>query len=345
MGWAPCQRSREVKARSTRARPSCTPPRARPRGDQSAGARGSGTRSACRSRRNSSIVTRCTQHRVVISSLLMMTIAVFRRVTGMSVRAAVAAGSQGFWMAIAAVFVACTPPTGSMRERPPRASSSGAPAPAATSTPSASPAVSATLAPTALPPSPVLDLPTPAVDPGFVARCFTGAVQALGWLPAGAHQGQFMKTAITAGGLASECRQLVADDNKFDYASSAGQRIGWQELDRVQQGDRVTLRLQFTCTPGCGVAETHVVLPLRWHCFSWVHLDDHSSECYPTHAACEASRGQSSRMTTPCEIEPRAAWCIDAPQGRCLPGPWDCDRELAAFRSAFGPSARCVKRP
>jgi hypothetical protein len=192
------------------------------------------------------------------------------------------------------------------------------------------------------------DPPTPTVDLGLVARCFTSAVQILGWLPTGAHQGRFMETAIAAGELPSECRLLIAADNKLDYASSAGQRIEWRVLGQAQRGDRATLRLQFTCTPDCGAAETRVALPLRWHCFSWVHLKSSSSECHPTHAACEAHRrrmGQGARMTRPCSIEPGAAWCIDDPEGRCLPSPWLCDRELAMFRHAFGPAARCVKRP
>lgn len=242
---------------------------------------------------------------------------------------------------MAVAGLSCAPPSGGMNETPPRTSTAASSRPRPSTTPTAQ------NAPSAPPPAPP-DAPLPANDLSLVASCFTAAVEALGWLPAGAHQGQFMKTALDAGGPASDCRRLVADDNKFDYAANGGRRIGWQPIERAQRGEVATVQLRFTCTPECGSLDAQVVLPVRWHCFSWVHQADHSSECHPTEAACKAAKRekeQGARMTTPCSLEPHAAWCIDAPHGRCLPGPWDCDRELATFRSAFGPTARCIKRP
>lgn len=240
------------------------------------------------------------------------------------------------WAPIAAAVSACAPAAHDPSEPIPRAVPTSGP-----STALATAAATAPLSESARPPPRASDL-------DLVVRCFTAAVEKLGWLPSGAHHGQFMRTALEAEGAAPECRALVDDGNKYDFAATGGRRVGWQPIGEKRSGDSATLQLRFTCTPECGTEVGHVILPLRWHCFSWVHRADHSSECHPTQGACDAARSrmeQGARMTTPCSLEPHAAWCIDAPYGRCLPEPWACDRELALFRSAFGPEARCIKKP
>jgi hypothetical protein len=233
---------------------------------------------------------------------------------------------------VAAVLLGCNraPRVVPVADREPDPPSVGGPASAPSAPPSSPP-----LAPPTATPS------TASPDVDRVARCVTSAVETLGWYPGGAHAGHFMKTALRLGRVGADCGGLAADGNVWDYPISRGRRVQFGVLEETTEGDTTTLRLAFGCKPECGVEETRVTLPLRWHCFSWVHLEDSGGECHPTHAACEESRVLREGATTPCSLEPHAVWCVDAARGPCLPDPWACEREAGRFLR----DARCVRRP
>jgi hypothetical protein len=62
-------------------------------------------------------------------------------------------------------------------------------------------------------------------------------------------------------------------------------------------------------------------LPLPVYCFSWVHLDDYSQDCYQTFAQCKVEEKQKAlghRLTlTKCEKRDRAA-CMTVTPDRTL---------------------------
>lgn len=150
----------------------------------------------------------------------------------------------------------------------------------------------------------------------------------LGWLPAGAHTGQFVKTASDAGLLPPECKPLGSDAFESGFPVDGGGTLQWSRGKEVHRGSDVHITIRFHCPDaGCALVEDRVVvLPNRWHCLGWVHGPDHGTACYRSAAACAAGKRSISRHSTPCGRRAGAAYCSPKTK-RCFPDPWACRRE------------------
>ena len=173
---------------------------------------------------------------------------------------------------------------------------------------------------------------TPAVPRGFAAelaiRCWTQAIEKLGWLPAGAHTGQFIQTAHDAGMLSADCKPLAAERFPRGLPLEAGGTLQWSREKEEPRGQSIQITIRFYCPKAeCAVAEERViVLPRTWHCFGWIHGPEHGSACFRSAAACATGQKRVGRETTPCRRHSGAAYC--SPKSKlCYPSPWDCGRE------------------
>jgi hypothetical protein len=176
---------------------------------------------------------------------------------------------------------------------------------------------------------------------GRVVRCATAATEALGWIGNLAHWGQFMRTAMTYGGMPDKCADFA--DETQAHVKIRGAPVLWrQEGENLPIGPAVGVPLRFWMgddeTPGVVVT---VKLPHRWHCYSWVHFEHHGGGCFETKAACQAAAKRHHNVI-PCAVELGAAWCLKGTD-RCFERPWDCQRETGA--SIAGPDPKCVKEP
>ncbi len=169
------------------------------------------------------------------------------------------------------------------------------------------------------------------VDAALVMDCVTLAIAELGWLPRGAHAGQFIATARAAGLVPAACEPLTVESNTFGYGLTSGGTLHWYAGDvAAGEQDPVEVTLEFDCLDSnCSVRESRVVsLPRGWFCLGWVHLDDHGTQCFRSKAECERGREAIARETTPCSRDVGAAFCATREQEMvCFPSPWDCARE------------------
>jgi hypothetical protein len=85
-----------------------------------------------------------------------------------------------------------------------------------------------------------------------------------------------------------------------------------------------------------------------FHCFSWIHLEGGSTDCYRTDAECEAERAQmerGARPTAPCRAEDHAS-CTVLPGGqeRCFGDAANCARYRAFVGRNGLRTAECAAR-
>ncbi|HMR75255.1 MAG TPA: hypothetical protein PKD61_09085, partial [Polyangiaceae bacterium] len=69
--------------------------------------------------------------------------------------------------------------------------------------------------------------PPRSFSPTLAMRCWSTAMEKLGWLAAGAHTGQFVKTASDAGLLPPECKPLGSDTFESGFPLDGGGTLQW----------------------------------------------------------------------------------------------------------------------
>ena len=79
--------------------------------------------------------------------------------------------------------------------------------------------------------------------------------------------------------------------------------------------------------------------PAPFHCFSWVHGHEHSTDCFRSHETCESERlamERGARPTTPCQGLPGASCTMvsrppehPVPRERCFSNAGACARYRA----------------
>lgn len=79
--------------------------------------------------------------------------------------------------------------------------------------------------------------------------------------------------------------------------------------------------------------------PAPFHCFSWVHGHEHSTDCFRSHETCESERlamERGARPTTPCQGVPSASCTMvsrppehPVPRERCFSNAGACARYRA----------------